>query len=180
MRKVVSFQFSVFSFLSSAFCLLLSAICLLFSVLCFLPSLCYAQEVKSSIELIENGKTYDGQEIAYEGEVIGEVMKRRQGTWVNISDGDNSLGVWMSSDLAEDIEHKGSYKAKGDIFQVKGVFNYACLMHGGDLDIHAVSLHKIKSGWQKQEKAILAKRNLVITLSVILCLILILKILISK
>ncbi|MGD9014947.1 MAG: DNA-binding protein, partial [Candidatus Omnitrophota bacterium] len=50
---------------------------------------CYAEPV-SSTELIENAKSYDGQQVVYEGEVIGEVMHRRDGVWVNINDGDNS------------------------------------------------------------------------------------------
>ena len=78
---------------------------------------CYAQAVSSS-ELIRNAQGYDGSEIVYEGEVIGEVMQRRDGAWVNISDGENSIGVWMSSELAAAIEYKGSYKAKGDILMI--------------------------------------------------------------
>ena len=130
----------------------------------------------SSAELIQNPQWYDKKEVVYEGEVIGEVMRRKDGAWVNINDGENSVGVWMPLELAKEIEYKGSYKAKGDILQVNGTFNRACLQHGGDLDIHATSLRKIKSGWQRQERIILAKRNLLIVLLVILCLILILRI----
>ncbi|MFH1678523.1 MAG: DNA-binding protein [Candidatus Omnitrophota bacterium] len=149
------------------------------SVLFFLSSVCYAQTV-SSVELIQAGQDYDGKEIIYEGEVIGEVMNRKGGTWVNINDGDNSIGVWMPTELAAVIEYKGGYKFQGDIIRVNGVFNYACRKHGGDLDIHAVSLLKIKPGWQKQEYVIPGKRNLLFILSVILCIILILKILIVR
>jgi hypothetical protein len=136
---------------------------------------CYAESI-SSTELIENAKNYDGQLVTYEGEVIGEVMHRRDGVWVNINDGDNSIGIWMSSDLAEIISYKGSYKTKGDILEIKGEFNLACPQHGGDLDIHATSLRKITSGWQIKEEIIPAKRSLVIILSAVLCLVLILRI----
>ena len=140
---------------------------------------CYAESI-SSTELIENAKSYDGQPVIYEGEVIGEVMRRRGGVWVNINDGDNSIGVWMSPDLSKIISHKGGYQTKGDILEVKGEFNLACPQHGGDLDIHATSLRKITSGWQMQEEIIPAKRSLVIILSVVLCLIIILRILIFR
>ena len=141
---------------------------------------CYAQEIVSSTELIENPKDYNGKQIIYEGEVIAEIMHRRGGVWVNIKDGNNSIGVWMRPELAAIINHKGGYKTKGDILEVKGVFNHACPQHGGDLDIHATSLRKIRDGWQRQEEIIPAKRNLVIILSVVLCLILILRILIIR
>ena len=149
--------------------------CFLSSVFCLLSSVCYAQSI-SSTELIQNAQEYDGKEIVYEGEVVGQIMQRRDGTWVNIHDGENALGVWMSPESAAIIKHKGRYKAKGDILRIVGVFNYACLEHGGDLDIHARSVSKIKSGRIKQERMILAKRNLLIILMVITCLILILKI----
>ena len=134
----------------------------------------------SSIELIQNGKDYDGKEIVYEGEAIGEVMERKDGVWVNIYDKQNSFGAWMSPELASVIEYTGSYKAKGDILRIRGIFNYNCPLHGGDLDIHASSLEKIKSGYLKQEKIIPAKRNLLIILVGVLCLIIISRILIAR
>ena len=166
-RKVISYQLLVVSFFAFLF--------LTYHLPFTTYNYCYAQVVSSS-ELIENAGEYDGKEVVYEGEVIGEVMQRRDGVWVNINDGENSIGVWMSWELAAVIKHKGSYKAKGDIIQVRGIFNRACAQHGGDLDIHASSLCKIKSGWFKQEKIIPAKRNFLILLVVVLCLILILRI----
>jgi hypothetical protein len=136
---------------------------------------CYAQSV-SSTELIENGGQYDGREALYQGEVIGEIMQRKDGAWVNINDGENSIGVWMPSELATTIKYKGSYKTQGDIIQIEGIFNRVCTQHGGDLDIHAISLRKIKSGWIKQERIIPAKCNFLIILMVLACLILILRI----
>ncbi len=137
---------------------------------------CHAQETVSSTELIENGQRYDEKEVVYEGEVIGEIMQRRDGVWVNINDGENSIGVWMPSELAAVIKYKGSYKAMGDILEVTGIFHQTCVQHGGDLDIHATSLRKIKSGWLKQERMVPTKRNLLIILLGVLCLILILRI----
>ena len=166
--------------------MILFASCFLFPVSCFLfPVSCYSQEVSSvepilSTELIQNAQEYDGKEVIYEGEVIGEIMRRNGGVWVNVKDGDYSIGVWMSPELAELIHYRGSYKMQGDILRISGIFNRACSQHGGDLDIHAISLRKIKSGWERQERVILAKRDLLITLLVVLCLILILRVLIIR
>lgn len=173
MKKVISYKLGVGSFI----------IALLFFThysLLSTCSYCYAQEVISSAELIKNAKVHDGKEVVYEGEVIGELMHRQDGVWTNIYDGQHSIGVWMSQELAELIKYTGSYKAQGDIVKLQGVFNNTCSIHGGDLDIHAISLQIVKPGWQKQERMILAKRNLLIILSVILCLILISKIFIIK
>ncbi|MFC1592977.1 DNA-binding protein [Candidatus Omnitrophota bacterium] len=140
---------------------------------------CYA-EVISSGELIQNGKEYDGQKITYTGEAVGEIMQRKNGAWINVYDGENAIGIWMPREFVSQIRYVGSYKAQGDIIEVKGQFNNACSVHGGDFDIHAASLRTIKPGSARVDNLILARRNLVIILSVVLCLILILKILISR
>jgi len=168
-KKVYSLRFAVYSLFF-----------VLFTVHFPLQSVCHAQERVSGRELIENAQSYDGKRILYEGEVIGEVMQRENGVWVNISDGQDSIGVWMPGELAGIITHKGNYKTQGDILEVAGIFNRACLVHGGDLDIHAISLRMIKPGWQKQEMIIPAKRSLVVILLVVLCLTLISKILIVR
>lgn len=154
--------------------------CFLIPIFCSPHTVCYAQETVSSAGLTRNTPEYDGKEIIYEGEVIGEVMKRRDGVWVNINDGENVVGVWMPPGSADIIGYAGNYKARGDTLRVMGRFNRVCSVHGGDLDIHAASVQKLKSGWQVQENIIPAKRNLLIILSVILCLVLILRILIVR
>ncbi len=137
----------------------------------------YAQpQSVTSTNLIEDPQRYDGKEVIYEGEVIGETMQRKEGVWVNISDGEHSIGVWMPVGLTEKIRHQGSYKVRGDIVRIRGIFNHVCLQHGGDLDIHASSLSVIQPGWLRQERMIPAKRNFLIILTVIACLILILRI----
>jgi hypothetical protein len=105
----------------------------------------FSQSLSSS-ELIKNAKEYDGKLIAYSGEVIGDVMLRGEFAWVNINDGQNALGVWMSAALAQEIKFTGNYRSRGDRLEIVGVFHRACLEHGGDLDIHAQSLRKIGNG----------------------------------
>jgi hypothetical protein len=100
----------------------------------------------SSAELLNNSKERDGKKVVYRGEVIGEVMKRGDFAWVNLHDGDNAIGIWVPLALIDEITYFGSYKAKGDIIEVSGIFHRACPEHGGDLDIHALSLRKIESG----------------------------------
>lgn len=143
-------------------------------------SLCYAQEPLSSNELIKNAKEYDGREVIYEGEVVGQLMQRKEGVWANVYDGQNAIGIWLTPELAQHIQFTGSYKAKGDIIQVRGILHSACPEHGGDMDIHAILLHIIQPGWAKQDKLIPEKRNVLIVLLAILCILLILRIFITK
>jgi len=135
---------------------------------------CFAQPI-SSTELINNAKLYDGKTVVYEGEAIGDIMVRGQFAWVNLNDGKNAIGIWLGKDLTTDILYTGSYKAKGDWIEVVGVFNRACAQHGGDLDLHAKSIRKTSPGRQTPERLNLGKRNLVLVLLGILCLVWILR-----
>ena len=134
----------------------------------------FAQPV-SSTELINNAKLYDGTTVAYEGEVIGDIMARGRYAWVNLNDGQNAIGIWMPEALTRDIRVTGSYKSQGDWIEVTGIFHRACLEHGGDLDIHAQEMHLIQGGQVIAERANRAKRKLFFSLAGILCLTLILR-----
>lgn len=114
----------------------------------------------SSSELIKNAKEYDGKLITYSGEVIGEVMLRGDFAWVNINDGDNALGIWMSAPLAKEIKFTGNYKTRGDKLEITGIFNRACLEHGGDLDIHAQRLRRLGEGREINQRLNSDKKNL--------------------
>jgi hypothetical protein len=137
-------------------------IILFFGLVIFRP-LSFAQGVSSS-ELIKNAAQYDGKLITYTGEVIGDVMLRGESAWVNINDGENALGVWMSARLAKEINFTGNYKSRGDSLEVVGVFHRACLQHGGDLDIHTQAFSKLSSGRMVPQKLNFDKVNLSLTL----------------
>lgn len=125
---------------------------LLVFAICALPSpLCLAQVVSSNV-LIEEAKKYDGQEIEFSGEVVGEAMKRGEFSWVNVYDNFNAIGIWLKADKANLIEFFGDYNHKGDTILIKGIFHRACPEHGGDLDMHAISLAKITGGYLKPHR----------------------------
>ncbi len=117
----------------------------IFVMLFLIFDLALAQGI-SSDALIKNAKIYDGKAVIYRGEVIGDVMKRGDFAWVNIHDGENAIGIWAPLVFTKEIVHTGSYRAKGDVIEVSGIFNRACSEHGGDLDLHAQTLRKIGSG----------------------------------
>ena len=147
------------------------AFCVLnFALPCFAGSL-------SSAELINNAKQYDGKIVSYEGEAIGDIMKRGNFAWVNVNDGANAIGIWIDNTLLEDINYTGSYKSAGDRVEVTGIFHRVCPEHGGDLDIHGQALRKIKEGGFIPEKLDPLKRNYVFISLGALCLIWILSLL---
>ncbi len=128
-------------------------------ILASVSAICYAQPVSSTV-LINNAKDYDGKPVAYEGEAIGDIMKRGGYSWVNVNDGVNAIGIWVENSLRKDIAYTGTYKSKGDWLEISGVFHRACPEHGGDLDIHAQAIRKINSGCGISHKLNIDKRNL--------------------
>jgi hypothetical protein len=134
----------------------------------------HAQPI-SSLELFTHAADYDGQNVIYEGEAIGDIMIRGPYAWVNVSDGEGAIGIWMQKEFASSIVYSGSYKSRGDWLEIKGVFHNACPQHGGELDIHAESIRKIRTGREISEKLNVSKRNMAFVLLGVLCLVWILK-----
>jgi len=101
-----------------------------------------------STTLINNAAKFDGNEIEFQGEAIGEIMKRGNFAWLNVYDGQNAIGIYMPYSEAKKIKVLGKYLVKGDILKIEGTFNRACKIHGGDMDIHAKKVEVIKKGYK--------------------------------
>jgi len=88
--------------------------------------LCHAQQ---ALELIENAAAFDGRSVSIEGEVIGDVMVRKDGAWLNVNDGTNAIGVWAAGDLAKDVTITGGYAAKviGSLSQERSTAPVPCM-----------------------------------------------------
>jgi hypothetical protein len=139
----------------------------------------YAQPISSN-ELINNAKQYNNKLVVYEGEVIGDIMARGDYAWINVHDGDKAIGIWLPAFLLKDITYTGSYKSRGDGVEITGIFHRACPEHGGDLDIHAQAIRKTGAGRIVIERLNIDKRNQVIILFAVFCLVWILSLFIRK
>lgn len=150
----------------------ITQIVILLSVISYhLSVISFAQQTVSSAELIERSKELDGQEVVYQGEVVGELMKRGGNFWANVNDGENAVGIWLDNSFLNLISFCGDYNTRGDWLEVKGIFNRACKMHGGDLDIHGLSVTKIREGRLVKHRLLEDKQRIVIILlGVLLCL----------
>lgn len=100
----------------------------------------------SSNDLIDKAKDFDGKKIVYTGEIIGDILDRGEYTWINVSDGNNAIGVWVKSKDLTGINKVGRYNSKGDTVIITGTYYRACAEHGGDLDIHADKIELIEKG----------------------------------
>jgi hypothetical protein len=109
-------------------------------------SICYAEDITNFNDLIENGKALDGKTVTINGEAIGDMMKRGDYSWLNISDGSNAIGIWGETSIINKVTTLGNYKQKGDMVEIQGEFHRACSEHGGDMDIHITNLSVIEKG----------------------------------
>jgi len=130
----------------------LTAFLLLAAALAFaLPA--FAAERLTINGLIENALQLDGTEVTVEGEVLGEALERGEFAWLNISDGTNAIGIWVSAADAQRVSVYGDYKHIGDTVKITGIFHRACTEHGGDIDIHCTALEIVNMGHAVREEA---------------------------
>ena len=107
--------------------------------------------VLSTTELVENSYKWDGKTVSFKGEVLQDLMVREDGTWMNLSDGNNTaMGVFVPKDVAMPvISYAEDYRTAGDVVFITGVFHRACVQHDGETDIHAVSVTVLTPGFTK-------------------------------
>lgn len=115
-----------------------------------------------SLTLMQSWEDYDGEEVVFVGEAVGDVMVRGEQAWITVNDdhysrralaesaelrgGNSGIGVWLSREEAAKITRLGRYGSIGDRVSVRGVFHADCPEHGGDFDIHASSLEVLERG----------------------------------
>jgi len=133
----------------------LSALAFLYLVLC--PAVLAEPIRVTSLDLMNDTLKYDGKEVVYLGEVIGQVMNRGPYSWANIYDGEYGLGVYASAEMLNYTLIWGDYDSKGDIVEVTGVFHRACAEHGADADIHAKNVRIIKGGYAVEHPISMSK-----------------------
>lgn len=111
-----------------------------------------AESVMKINDLIEHAKELDGKEVTVQGEAIGECMDRGDYSWININDGTNAIGIWLSKSDADTVLHYGNYKYIGDTVKVTGIFYRSCKEHGGEADLHSNLIKIVKSGYKVKEQ----------------------------
>ena len=100
----------------------------------------------SSRQLIGHSRQFDGRPVEFRGELIGEPMRRGDHLWLNVSDGDSAIGVWVLRSAVPAVRYFGVYSVRGDTVLVRGLFHRSCPEHGGDMDIHAEAITIVAPG----------------------------------
>lgn len=141
----------------------------IFYILFFLSTMSYdlranAAEYTSSSELIENAKAFDKKTVLYKGEAVTAIMDRGEHSWVNVNDGQNAIGIWCEKRQLGGVKFLGDYKNRGDMLEIEGVFNRACPLHGGELDIHAYRIRVLEPGSKVSERVDRHKLRLAVAL----------------
>jgi hypothetical protein len=122
-------------------------------LLALAPAYVLAEEppLVTTTELVEHSVDWDGKTVSFEGEVLEDVLARSDGTWLNLSDGNNSaMGVFVPRTVFMPvISWTEDYRTIGDAVVVTGVFHRACTDHQGETDIHATSVVVVTQGSTK-------------------------------
>lgn len=100
----------------------------------------------------------DGRTVTFVGEVVGDVLGRPGGAWVQLNDDDyaleigpfgphrerrgfsGGLAVWLPDGLHEGLGEPGRHGRRGDVVLVEGTFLRADPDDGGGLSVRARSL----------------------------------------
>lgn len=118
-------------------------------------------EVDSEV-LLREWERYDGEEVVFRGEAVGDILWRGEFAWVMVNDdhysknalheagelrgGNSGVGVWMPAVEAKKITRLGRHGSMGDYIEVRGTFHADCGEHGGDFDIHARAIKVVNAG----------------------------------
>ena len=94
----------------------------------------------ASSQLLDCPQDYDGDTIRYRGEVVGAVLERDDGAWLQLNDDDyagdlgplpthdgyrglnSGVGVWVTPQIAEQVTSVGGPGRRGDVVEVVGPF----------------------------------------------------------
>lgn len=100
----------------------------------------------------------DGRRVVHVGEVVGDVLRRGGGAWVQLNDdayalevgpfgahrerlgSSSGLAVWLPDGMHEQLGAPGRHGRRGDVVRVEGVFLRADPQDGGGMTVRATSL----------------------------------------
>jgi hypothetical protein len=110
-----------------------------------------------------------GSEVVYIGEVVGDVLRRTGGAWVQVNDDDyalevgpfgahrerrgfsSGLAVWLPDGLHEQLGAPGRYGQRGDVIRVEGVLLRADPDDGGGITVRAERMEVLAASTPVEE-----------------------------
>lgn len=128
-----------------------------------LPARLEDDDVTSTL-LVTCPEAFDNRRVVYTGEVVGAVLQRDTGAWVQLNDdvyglsigplpehgqaagASTGVAVVLPPDAARRIEYVGSGRASGDVLRVTGTFSRADPGDGGGPAIRASQVERVRRG----------------------------------
>jgi len=112
----------------------------------------------------------NGEVVTVQGEVL-TVLRQKEGTWINVSDGTSSIGVWADRQRElPPIQYSASYHSTGDTVRVEGIFYYNDPAHYGEAAVHARTVTVVTPGQTRiREVSEAKKRTLDLTALFMVC-----------
>jgi len=98
--------------------------------------------------LIAQARNYDGKEVVIVGELVGDIMARKEGCWLNILGKNNvAIGVMADRNIIRDVSIAGDYYHHGDYLRVKGTMRRFAANLGGETCIIAKEVVIVRKGY---------------------------------
>ena len=112
----------------------------------------------SSTQVFRCPAAFDELVVTYAGEVVGDILERRGGAWVQVNDDayaletgplidhrqrsgfNTGLSVWLPDGLHERIEGVGDADRRGDVILIRGILDRTDPDDGGGLTVRATEL----------------------------------------
>lgn len=103
-------------------------------------------------------RLFDGRRVVFVGEVVGDILRRADGAWLQVNDDDyalevgpvgphrdlrgsnSGLAVWVPDGLHEDLGAPGRHGTRGAVVQVEGLLLRTDPAAGGSITIRATTL----------------------------------------
>ena len=155
------------------------------SLLCFVGLVCFLTAPLSAWceepkpykinDIIEKANDLDGQKVIIQGEVIGDVMARKDHVWFNVQDDSGAMGVWAQGALAEHILVTGDYNYQGDWVEIAGTFSRADKELAGEICVRAEMVDVLKRGHRLDHALNPIKVKVALVLSLLCALLLMLR-----
>lgn len=123
----------------------------------------FSQEITVE-NLLSNVSEFDKQEVQVSGEIL-TVMPLKNGSWINLNDNGNSIGVWCNAGVyLPEIKNTASYKQDGDFLKVKGIFNKSSADNYGEQIIEALEL-QVKYAKKAKKEIVSENKKTILELS---------------
>ena len=115
----------------------------------------------SSTQVFSCPSAYDGLEVTFAGEVVGELLPRRGGAWAQVNDDpyaletgpvvghreragfNTGMSVWLPEDLAARIEAPGRAALRGDVVLLTGTVHRTDPADGGGITLRATAMETL-------------------------------------